>query len=246
MKNCNKCNGNLELEMFSVNKRTKDGLQNFCKPCNKISHKEHYLNNIDKIKEKSKFYRENNPNKIKEWVTNHPNYHKEYNEEWIKSNSNYHKEYYLNNIDKVKESSKNYDKTNPNFRKDLYQSDKAYYISKSIKYILKRRKEDSIFKIKSNIISSIYSSFKRACNGKFTKSKRTELILGCTIEDFIKHLQSLFTENMTLKNHGKWEMDHIIPISSAKTEEDIIRLNHYTNFQPLWKEDNRKKGNKIL
>ena len=33
-------------------------------------------------------------------------------------------------------------------------------------------------------------------------------------------------------NYG-WDIDHIIPISSAITEEDIIRLNHYTNLQPL-------------
>ena len=36
-----------------------------------------------------------------------------------------------------------------------------------------------------------------------------------------------------------WDLDHIIPISSAKTEEDIIRLNHYTNLQPLCSKTNR-------
>ena len=49
---------------------------------------------------------------------------------------------------------------------------------------------------------------------------------------------------MSWENQGKWHLDHIIPISSAKTEEDVIRLNHYTNFQPLWAEDNFKKGKK--
>ena len=33
-------------------------------------------------------------------------------------------------------------------------------------------------------------------------------------------------------NYG-WDIDHIIPLSSVKTEEDVIRLNHYTNLQPL-------------
>jgi hypothetical protein len=51
---------------------------------------------------------------------------------------------------------------------------------------------------------------------------------------------------MTLENHGEWHLDHIIPISSAETEEDIMLLNHYTNFQPLWWYDNLKKGAKIL
>lgn len=58
---------------------------------------------------------------------------------------------------------------------------------------------------------------------------------------------------MTYDNHGKyngeynfgWDIDHIIPISSAKTIEDVIRLNHYTNFQPLDSYENRvvKKDN---
>ena len=62
----------------------------------------------------------------------------------------------------------------------------------------------------------------------------------------MQHLESKFTEEMSFDNYGKWHIDHIIPISSAKTEEDIIRLNHYTNFQPLWAVDNLRKSNKVF
>jgi hypothetical protein len=41
-------------------------------------------------------------------------------------------------------------------------------------------------------------------------------------------------------------IDHIIPLSLAKTEEELYKLCHYTNLQPLWAEDNLKKSNKIL
>jgi hypothetical protein len=51
---------------------------------------------------------------------------------------------------------------------------------------------------------------------------------------------------MSLSNHGQWHLDHIYPVSLAKSQEEIIRLNHYTNFQPLWAEDNIVKGNKVL
>ena len=47
-------------------------------------------------------------------------------------------------------------------------------------------------------------------------------------------------------NYG-WDIDHIIPLSTAKTEEDIIKLNHYTNLQPLCSKINRHiKSDKII
>ena len=46
-------------------------------------------------------------------------------------------------------------------------------------------------------------------------------------------------------NYG-WDIDHIIPISSAFTEVEILKLNHYTNLQPLCSKINRDiKKNKF-
>ena len=70
----------------------------------------------------------------------------------------------------------------------------------------------------------------------------------------IRDLENKFEIWMNWENYGKyeignynvgWDLDHIIPISSAKTEEDIILLNHHTNLQPLCSKINRdiKKGN---
>jgi hypothetical protein len=78
------------------------------------------------------------------------------------------------------------------------------------------------------------------------KSKKTSEILGCTFEDFKIYLESKFDENMNWENQGTyWHLDHIIPISSAQTEQEVYKLNHYTNFQPLYWLDNLKKSNKI-
>lgn len=131
---------------------------------------------------------------------------------------------------------------NPNYMKEYHQKYPTYQTENE----KRRKKIDPIFKLKINARKLVSISFKRSLKGTYKKGKKTELILGCTLGEFIIYLQSLFIEGMTLENHGKWEMDHIIPISSAKTEEEIYALNHYTNFQPLWKEDNRRKGDKIL
>ena len=73
--------------------------------------------------------------------------------------------------------------------------------------------------------------------------------LGCTGEELSNYIESKFLPGMTWKNrgkfHGKWNIDHIIPISWAKTEAGVYLLSHYTNLQPLWFEDNQLKGNKM-
>lgn len=133
-------------------------------------------------------------------------------------------------------------------KKEYYNNNKEQVRIVNDTYHRYKTTTDSTYKLKRSTSHIIRESFKRACNGGFVKSSKSLDILGCTIEDFIKHLQSLFTDGMTLENHGNceecWHIDHKIPISSAKIEEDIIKLNHYTNLQPLWRGDNLSKGNK--
>ena len=96
----------------------------------------------------------------------------------------------------------------------------------------------------STIRTAISNSLKR--NG-YSKKTRTFNILGCTFDEFKIHIESQFEPWMTWEIHGLyngelnygWDIDHIIPLSSAKTEEEIIKLNHYTNFQPLCSKINR-------
>jgi hypothetical protein len=114
------------------------------------------------------------------------------------------------------------------------------------KYQRERRKNDLLYKLTWNIRTSISQSFTRSCNGKYKKSKPTEKILGCTMEFFKEYISSQFKNGMSYDKINEIHLDHIIPISSAKSEEEIIRLNHYTNFQPLWAEDNIKKSDKII
>jgi hypothetical protein len=79
-----------------------------------------------------------------------------------------------------------------------------------------------------------------------SKTNKTFEIVGCTPEFLKEHLEKQFVDGMTWENRGEWHIDHKIPLSSAKTEEELYKLCHYTNLQPLWAEENLKKGNKII
>jgi hypothetical protein len=77
-------------------------------------------------------------------------------------------------------------------------------------------------------------------------NSRTTDIIGCSPQELKEHLEKQFVSGMTWENRNEWHIDHIIPLSSAKTEEELYKLCHYTNLQPLWAEDNLKKSNKII
>jgi hypothetical protein len=174
------------------------------------------------------------------------------NKQYCLDNKNYQKNYYLNNKEKISERSKQY---NINHKEEIKQyniNTKEYRNNRNKQYIKQHRQLNPLYRFLHNTRVLITSSFKRKGCKKNTK---TELILGCTIEEFKIHIEKQFLYPMSLENHGLiWEIDHITPISSAKIEEDIITLNHYTNLRPLFKtteiaeqygcniEGNRNKG----
>lgn len=77
------------------------------------------------------------------------------------------------------------------------------------------------------------------------KTSPTFESLGYTAEEFRVHIEKQLTDGMSWQNMDEWQIDHIIPISTAKTEEDVIALNQLTNLRPLWAGENNQKKNKI-
>lgn len=69
-------------------------------------------------------------------------------------------------------------------------------------------------------------------------------ILGCNAKEFLEYIESKFTDGMSWENRESWDLDHIVPISSAKNAKEVIRLSHHTNYQPMWFGPNIRKGNK--
>lgn len=114
-------------------------------------------------------------------------------------------------------------------------------------YLINKKKTDILFRLKENIKNNIRQSFSVR---KFRKVSKTANILGCTYEEFKQHLESNFEPWMRWDNYGNWngipteintawDIDHIIPLDTAKSIEDITRLNHYSNLQPLCSYTNR-------
>ena len=110
---------------------------------------------------------------------------------------------------------------------------------------LKRASGDELF----NFVETLRGRTKKAFHDKgYTKESKTFELLGCDQETLFEHFESKFQDGMTWENHSLygWHADHIIPLASANTEEELIKLCHYTNLQPLWSGDNWVKWKKII
>lgn len=109
----------------------------------------------------------------------------------------------------------------------------------------RRLRADLSFRIAFNLSCSIRSAIK---SRDAQKSARAIELLGCSIQDFRQHIEALWLPGMTWSNWGRdddeWQLDHIRPIASF----DLTDLSqqaacfHFTNYQPLWAPDNRRKG----
>ena len=109
----------------------------------------------------------------------------------------------------------------------------------------KRRDEDNQYRVKMALHVRLYDAVKRQ---KGIKSSKTLELLGCTVEDLRLFLETEFVEGMTWESYGQWHIDHIRPCASFNLEdpEEQKKCFHWTNLQPLWAQDNMRKGAKFV
>ena len=115
----------------------------------------------------------------------------------------------------------------------------------------KKRSENMTSFYKANPHARFILAVRKRISGfmeikKMTKRNKTFHMIGCTPQELIKHIEKQFHPGMNWDNwsvHG-WHLDHIIPLDSGKNQEEVEKLCHYTNLQPLWAKENRKKSNK--
>jgi len=106
-----------------------------------------------------------------------------------------------------------------------------------------KRKTNPLYRLSANLRHRTNMALKK---GSFTKKSSLSEYLGCSVKEFKAHLEALWTAEMNWSNYGLgpglWNMDHTIPLASAKSEEEIHKLCHYTNIRPMWSEYNCMKN----
>lgn len=119
----------------------------------------------------------------------------------------------------------------------------AEWRAEAIKSIMKGKHEN--YKISCRLRAVVYSALKRASGKRHVKA---EILLGCSINHCRSYLESKFSSGMGWHNMGKWHIDHIIPCASFNlTDAKHQRICfHFTNLQPLWAQDNIKKGARVI
>ena len=173
---------------------------------------------------------------------------KKYRNWCIECEKNRTKDFYENNKDDILDKQHQSYKENRDVilarKKDYAKRHKEQLKEYHTKYVYNRRKNDDIFHFRSQIRHLINQSFRRR---GIQKNGKTEEIVGCDFETFNNYLLETYKKNYGVEWDEKEEVhiDHIIPLSTANTEDEIIKLCHYTNLQLLKAKDNLDKKDKL-
>jgi hypothetical protein len=274
MRICVDCKHEKPFEEYYKDKRGRDGIQAACKKCTCIRNKSSQLRNLDRVIETRKKYYESNKEliqsrrldriakerlakgepvnkKVKYNETPEEKklrlqaYRKQYrdNPENAKKAKEYKQQWHQQHKVRLNEKAKEYNVANMPKRKEYLKG----YLPRRRNLRKERFQTDLLYRVTANLRTCITRAFKiRQGWGKLGKS---EEILGGRYEVVIKHIEDQLHGGMTWENygagHGCWNIDHRIPLASAKTVEEVKALCHYTNLQPLWFIDNVRKQDKM-
>lgn len=271
MKTCTLCKIEKPFEEFAPRKRQKNGLHAWCKPCLKIKKSEDYQRNREARLASMAEYRKANPEKVA--AAKKAAYEKKPEQYRAKAKARYSddpapfiassgaryeskkeqilaqaKLYRERNKEKLRAKAAAYREKNREAlsaktiqrQKDNRDSYNAY----QLQYRLTRFKTDPLYALQMICRRRILCAMAK---GGYKKSTKTERMLGCSFEEFKAYLEAKFEPGMSWENRGLygWHIDHIIPLSSAANQDELEKLCHYTNMQPLWAKENYSKGSKL-
>ncbi len=172
-----------------------------------------------------------------------------------------HKKYCKNKKEQIREYQKKY-QSSPEVvkkRKERYLKNREEHLARVKEYQKtpagravqkkhnKKRRATPHFRLRERISRGVYGKLKRRNSGKYGAS--IDKLLPYTIEELTARLESMFKPGMTWENMGEWHLDHIIPDSSFDYETTSCpgfkKSWALENLQPLWAEENLKKGAKM-
>ena len=202
---------------------------------NKEHRKQYDKNYRLKNKEKIKEYRQNNKENIKQYRIDNADHIKEINRQYRQNNKEsrkqYNKQYSQENREHIKQYMKQYSQENKEHRN---------------KYEKQKHRADLKYNLNHRMRNAIQRSLKGNKNGK-----RWVDLVGYTVEDLKKRLQSTMPEGYTWQDYmdGKLHIDHIIPISAHNFDNsnqiDFLNCWSLKNLQLLPAEENLIKGAKL-
>jgi len=162
---------------------------------------------------------------------------KEYREANREKKKLYDKEYRGKNSEKIKAKNE----ANKNEKKEYNRQ----YSRNNRESINKKRRErlrlNPLSHLSKQIRDRTYIAFSKKGYKRGTLTHQTLIAEWCIVKE---HIEKQFKPGMSWGNYGEWHVDHVIPLSIATTLEELLLLGYYENLQPLWPEENRKKGNK--
>jgi hypothetical protein len=138
--------------------------------------------------------------------------------------------------------SKKYRDSNPEKVKETLRLSKLKHKARIRTYENHRRATDPEFALAYHNRILVNKALKKAATGKKVSTKA---LLGGSVKEAVEYIEKQFKPGMTWENHGKWHIDHIIPLSLFQlqnSEEQEVAF-HHINLQPLWEEENLRKSN---
>ncbi len=179
--------------------------------------KAHRAEFSERDKEYARTHKEQIAKRYKEWAKDHAEQLAEYN-----------KQYRSANAEEIRIKRQAYDKKH---RKRITAS------------FIKRRNEDPLFKLSTQVRGLIRTSLKKK---GYKKDSHTYEILGCDYATFFEHLKATWRNNYGTEWQGEdYHIDHIIPLATAKTRQEVLDLCYYKNLQMLTPRDNLVKNKSL-
>ena len=236
---CKKCYEGKPIEEYHKNRRSKDGREHRCKACQSARYRkyisERYGYKPRLPKNKKSYYTPKKPRLPKSDKPEH------------KYCSRCREEKHFNEFHNLK---RGIDGKN-SYCKECAKSWCKEWVNDNIEHVKKRSNKYAKEKSKYERDNKTDWYFRQILRNQVRRyilkkeGQRTEEILGESYENVRKHIEDQFREGMSWDNHGEWHIDHIIPLSSGNNRDEWIKLNHYTNLQPLWAKENLEKGARL-